>query len=501
MADQFKSQANLSPVMLEKMQDIKAKVAESICAKIKSLVQETLREEVAKAMLDFKDTDVHGLKILAEMQDMIPDEEIRQEITRKQDEQTQKFRARFSGDANAQEVTDNFERLMRDVQTQRIIPDANFFKTLDNLKQQLNPEQQEFINNMQNTGRQELFDRMQNDQNFAQRFATFNPADVEIYKEVGEKGFAGPGFGPQFGPPPGFDFQAKFQQIEQQQAQNFGRYLQLQNRPEDVQAIQQQFQNNVSQEVRQRFETQYNFGAQAFTQQIEQAREKEEFFRQKYEQIQKEYAEKFGSQSGQPGQSGNQGFAGPSQFPGQVPTPFPGGPGFGFPGQANFGPGFYPPPFSQQQPGQTGQQPGQQLPPGYLGPPVDANSGCPIGQIKGPYGCQFDYQRPPIVDDARACTEGYIKTAFGCEPQASYDPVSQCARSGGVWKDNHCQFTTETQPQPGPQPQPYPTPTTLPGIGSCTQELTNLLGYGCHNMGNAWFNSAMDRYVFPGTAQ
>src|SRR3989344_5247459 len=85
--------------------------------------------------------------------------------------------------------------------------------------------------------------------------------------------------------------------------------------------------------------------------------------------------------------------------------------------------------------------------------------------------------------------------------QASYDPVSQCARSGGVWKDNRCQFTTETQPQPGPQPQPYPTPTTFPGIGSCTQELANLLGYGCHNMGNAWFNSAMDRYVLPGTAE
>jgi len=35
--------------------------------------------------------------------------------------------------------------------------------------------------------------------------------------------------------------------------------------------------------------------------------------------------------------------------------------------------------------------------------------------------------------------------------------------------------------------------------GSCTQELINLLGSGCHSMGNGLFNGAMNRYVLSGT--
>ena len=45
----------------------------------------------------------------------------------------------------------------------------------------------------------------------------------------------------------------------------------------------------------------------------------------------------------------------------------------------------------------------------------------------------------------------------------------------------------------------YCQPTTTQS-GICTQELINLLGQGCHNMGNAFFDSAMARYVLPGTS-
>lgn len=37
--------------------------------------------------------------------------------------------------------------------------------------------------------------------------------------------------------------------------------------------------------------------------------------------------------------------------------------------------------------------------------------------------------------------------------------------------------------------------------GSCTQELINLLGSGCHNMSSAYFNGAMDQYVLTGNTQ
>ena len=46
---------------------------------------------------------------------------------------------------------------------------------------------------------------------------------------------------------------------------------------------------------------------------------------------------------------------------------------------------------------------------------------------------------------------------------------------------------------------PYPTYSSSPGGSSCSASLINLLGDGCHNMGNAWFNGPMDRYVLPGT--
>lgn len=338
--DQFKSQTNLPPAMIEKMQEVKAKIAQTIGEKIKNLAQEEIRKAVSDAMFDFKKTDLHSLKMLTEMEDIIPNEEIKQVISRKHEEKIQEFRAAFADDSNAQRVTDEFEGLMKKVQNGEVPPDANLFKTLDSLKSQLPPDQQEFIKNMEQTSRQEMLDRIQNDQYFAERFATFNPADIEIYKKVGkeapeptennngnQKNFGQPRFN--------FNFEDKFKQIEQQQAQNFGRYLDLQSRPEDVQAIRQNFETAVPEEVRQKFETQYNFNADTFSKQEDQTRQKEEFFRQKFEQVEKDYQEKFGGQDGQPGGTGANRFPGSGQFR------FPGGSGFSpsFFGQSGFSDG------------------------------------------------------------------------------------------------------------------------------------------------------------------
>ena len=45
----------------------------------------------------------------------------------------------------------------------------------------------------------------------------------------------------------------------------------------------------------------------------------------------------------------------------------------------------------------------------------------------------------------------------------------------------------------------YPTSGGGGATGNCTQELITLLGTGCHSMGNAFFDSQMTKYVFPGT--
>ncbi|MBI2097497.1 MAG: hypothetical protein HYT46_00975, partial [Candidatus Vogelbacteria bacterium] len=57
------------------------------------------------------------------------------------------------------------------------------------------------------------------------------------------------------------------------------------------------------------------------------------------------------------------------------------------------------------------------------------------------------------------------------------------------------QYLTESNYSPASCPAEQSTGTVS---GSCSTELLNLLGSGCHSMGNAWFNSAMTSYVMPG---
>jgi hypothetical protein len=43
-------------------------------------------------------------------------------------------------------------------------------------------------------------------------------------------------------------------------------------------------------------------------------------------------------------------------------------------------------------------------------------------------------------------------------------------------------------------------PPSSGGSGLCSDQLLGLLGSGCHDMGNAWFDGAMNNYVYPGTS-
>ncbi len=381
--DQFKSETALPPVMIAKMQEIKAKLAETIGVRIQQVVQEEVRQAISQAMLEFKNPGVPELKILNEFKDLVPQEEIRQEIVKNHEAQVQKFLDRFSDDANAKAVTEEFQGLASRVESGQVIPDANFFKTLTELKGRLNPEQQRFIGEMEVTGRQEMANRLQNDPNFPERFATSNPADLQIFEKIRESGF-----GPQFAPPPGFDFEAKFREIEQQQAENFGRFLEFQNRPEDVAAIRAQFETSVPPQIRERFEQNYDFQPETFAKQEALARDKEEFLRQKFEAVQKEFQEKFGSS------------AAPGGFPGQTPIPFPGGRGFSFPGGANFPAGF-PPPFRPLLSGDEGS-----------GSSSGQTFSCPAGMKAGEFGCEFDFQRPQ--SSPTSCPPEMTTTPFGC---------------------------------------------------------------------------------------
>jgi hypothetical protein len=458
IVDQFKNRPNLPPVMIEKMQKVKAKLAETIGDRIQRVVQEEIRRAVSDAMLEFDDPNVEDLKILGEFGDLVAHEDLREVVTQNHEKEVAKFLTKFGDDKNAVKVTDEFQTLMRKVESGQITPDANFFKTLDKLKGKLNPEQQRFIDQAEDTGREEMFDRMQNDPNFVERFSTFNPADIEVFDRVQQ------GFGRDLGPPPEFDFASKFKEIERKQADNFRQYLEFQNNPTQVQNIRNNFERNVSSQVRQRFETQQSFNFEAeFSRNEAQARQKEAFFQQKFEQAQREYDEQFGSQGQQPGPR-----------PGFGPQPFPGQP---FPGQGPFFPGFQPP--SGIPTDNTG------------GPTTQSTKACGPGQHQGPYGCEFDFDAPETnFDPAARCVKsgGTWSGSFCKFPQfnpinpvenpdgtqsqpPTADPATQCARTGGTWL-GYCDYSTV---------EPFPVPSS-PRVGSQAE---------CEAAGGTWAASQL----------
>lgn len=480
--EQFQSQTTLPPFMIEKMQEVQAKMAASIGEKIKGVVNEEIRKRFEDSIFGgIEHPGIPDLKVLNEFQDMIPQEEIRKEIGAHREDSVKKFLDRFSDDKNASEVTAEFDAVIKKIESGEILPDANFFKTLIELGERLTPDQKKFIDEMENAGKHEMVDRFQNDQNFAQRFGTFNPGDIQFFEK-----FRKEGFGPGFATPPGFNFEEKFKQIEQQQAQNFGNFLEFQDHPENVESIRNQFETNVPSEIKEKFEKQYNFDPGKFKEFEGMAKDKEEFFRKQFEEMQKQYQEK----SGQGGQTGQQGG-----FPGKFPFPFP--------GKAGFGQGF-PPSFGGQS--QFGQQPG--------------NLQCPEGQTAGQFGCELNFQKPTqrkiderllqgekpsnvtcaqglvwVSDPARlgggmcaqeyySCPEGQIADVIGrCEdapklpttplappptPPSSTpfpDEANLCATKGGTWNGSSCQFpsslnqpiyqTPPIAPQPGFDPAAF----------------------------------------------
>ncbi len=426
--DHFKSQAGLPPIFIEKCKEIQVKVSESIGAKIKSVVDETIKAEISKAFLEVKNPGVDDLKIMTAMKDFIPDPEIKKHMEANLDSNIARFRERFASDATAQQVTNEFEALTKKMQQGSFVPDPSYFKTMDNLYTRLAPEQQQFVNQMRDEGKKQMFERMQVDPLFVQRASTFNPQDVQVFDKLKAE-FKSPEFGPS---PLGFNFDAVFGAIEKEQAKNFGQFLKFQDDPEHVKAIQEHFQNFVPEEIRATFETKYNFGQETFKDFHKFAEEKHTFFQ-----------EKFGGG-------------------------FPGTPGFAFPGGAPFGPGF-PPPFAV--PGVTpspapGFETGQ-----YCEPPL----------VKGPYGCVYQFTGPSI--QPITCSEGFIYTPFGCEPSGGigtvplpgpapdtgagspyatphedtggHDPATDCAKYGGTWTGSYCMFGTYQPPSTS-----YPTPST-----------------------------------------
>ena len=107
-----------------------------------------------------------------------------------------------------------------------------------------------------------------------------------------------------------------------------------------------------------------------------------------------------------------------------------------------------------------------------------------------------DFGMPDFVKcgTANACTSTQYFDGSSCTTRTSQNtaPGSSCT-AGQYWNGSACvASTTPTTPTTQTWTQPV--------SGSCSSELIGLLDSGCHNMGNAWFNGPMTRYVLPGTS-
>src|SRR3989344_1996722 len=154
------------------------------------------------------------------------------------------------------------------------------------------------------------------------------------------------------------------------------------------------------------------------------------------------------------------------------------------------------PNFPQQPDGQFYPQPS--FCPVYAVPP------CPTGQYR------------PESRDERGCPSVSACIPFSQTlPQQPSQPAQPICPQNQYWNGNSCVNSTVQCPVgqywfvPSgnynddrgtgycrSNEQPIVEPTT----GVCTQELINLLGTGCHSMDNAFFDTPMTKYVFPGSS-
>lgn len=377
IANQIRSQAVLPNEVLDKIQEVKNRIAQDMAEliKLQASAGQQAQETVKQAIFNTKRPELNDVKAITEISGMIPDKNMREQMVAARDQQVKAFLSKFN-DANAVKVTAEFKALTDEkLKSGAIAPDPAFFAALDALKAKLSPEQQQFINGMQDTGKQVFLDRAVSDDNFAKRVATANQGDFKFFDQFKQNlaqqpdalsKIQAPAGTPPGTPPPNID--QIFQKIGQQQVQNFQQFLSNVNSPEAVKQMQQRFLNEVPADIKQQIEQQFKFDPSAEFQKAQQvAAEKQQFFQQQFQQMQQQYQQKFGTSAPlpPPGQTSFQLFN-----PALVPPP--GAPASGAP---TFVPGFGGPPpsgFTPPFPFKDGsaRPTGQEEPSQFLLPPT-----------------------------------------------------------------------------------------------------------------------------------
>ena len=235
--DEMKTNLDVPPEVLTHMEEIKAKMAERFAERFKKIQRADLREKMFRP---FENGDFEDIRALDAFVQHLPSEEVRKAVEQKQREALKKFREKFANDDNALTIADKAEQLMREI---RQNPNPATFKLLEELKEGLSPEQQAFIEEMEQKGREEFERRMREEgEKFLFRVTDANPEYIEFFKEF-EQGF------PEFGPPPP-EIREMIEKAQELQVENFKRRLEIIERPEDVEDFQKRFEQEVPDSIR-----------------------------------------------------------------------------------------------------------------------------------------------------------------------------------------------------------------------------------------------------------
>ena len=228
--DDMKLNADLPSDVLQHMEARKPQMAERFSDRMKNVQFQETRQ---RFFSNLQDGDLSDARVLDELSSGSLDPQIKQEIENRSRNNLQKFRETFAGDQNAQGIADKAQALMQQV---RDNPDPKTFKLLEELRNELKPEQQNFVRDLENTGREEVKQRFEQERGkFFERLNTANPEDFGALDDFQQKvGNSLPA-----------EFNRNFDQTIRDSAQNIQDRVKEFRRPEDV----QQFQDLINKEI------------------------------------------------------------------------------------------------------------------------------------------------------------------------------------------------------------------------------------------------------------
>lgn len=288
MLDDMKFRAELPEEVLQHIEVMKAKAVEHFNERFEQFASREAREKFFEHL---KRGELEDVRVLEDMRAHALDPEVRAEIEQHHEEGLRAFREAFAGDDKAQSVADRAEELMTQI---RRSPDPKTFRLLEELHEELTPEQRQFVDQLEEAGKDEMHRRFEAEgEEFFTRMNSINPEDFAFMDDFQQK----------FALDIGGDFSSGFNQTIDASINSIRDHINAFDHPEDVEQFQRIFNGEIPPEAREAIRAQIpdftNFVESKRAEVLDQLREQEAFIR--------DFRQEFGSDVAGPD------FSGPSR--------------------------------------------------------------------------------------------------------------------------------------------------------------------------------------------